>query len=66
MESQFVDLITTALGEAPVLLIVLYYLYKNNKEWREYLAEQNGKLQKVLEKMSDAIDRSHRREDNTK
>jgi len=34
--------------QVPALSIVLFFLYKNNQEWRTYLSERNGKLENAL------------------
>lgn len=52
--------------QAPVLALVLFFIYKNNNEWRVYLKERNGKLEKALEKFSAALDKLHERMDHGK
>lgn len=51
------ELLKQALIQAPILTIVLGYLYFNNREWRDYLRERNGKLEHALDKLSAAIEK---------
>ena len=44
-----------ALKQAPILVIVLVFLYMNNKEWRLYLKERNGHFERALKEGLDQI-----------
>ena len=45
--------IIEAAKQVPALSIVLFFLYKNNQEWRKYLTERNGKLERALKDIAD-------------
>lgn len=59
--------------QLPILAIFVWWVSrsndrwdKNNEQWRVYLSERNGKLERSLEKMTGAIDRFHERLDKTR
>lgn len=37
----------------------IYYTLNNNREWRNYLTERNGKLEKALDRLSDTLSKTH-------
>lgn len=39
--------------------IFAWYAWQNNKEWRMYLTERNGKLEKALDRISHILERTH-------
>lgn len=43
--------------QAGGLGLFVYYTLQNNKDWRAYLTERNSKLEKSLDKLSNALDR---------
>jgi predicted component of type VI protein secretion system len=52
MEISAADLVQTgALG------VFAWYALQNNREWRQYLADRNGKIEKALEKITIVLDK---------
>jgi len=47
----------TEIVQTGALGLFVYYTLTNNREWRNYLAERNSKLEMSLDKLSTAIDR---------
>lgn len=43
--------------QAGGLGLFVYYTLQNNRDWRNYLTERNSKLEKALDKLSNALDR---------
>lgn len=41
--------------QAGGLGLFVYYTLQNNRDWRTYLTERNSKLEKSLDKLSDAL-----------
>lgn len=39
--------------------LFVWYTLRNNQDWRTYLTERNSKLEKALDKLSEAIDRNY-------
>lgn len=40
------------------LATFVWYTLQNNRDWRTYLTERNSKLEKALDKLSEAIERN--------
>ena len=55
------QLLLNALGQAPVLTIMLVFLYLNNREWRKYLIERNSKIENAFKSMTDELKSSNDR-----
>lgn len=55
MPEQFLNLAI----QAPIFGIFVWYAYTNNKEWRKYLSERNGKLEKSLDKIDATMSKIH-------
>ena len=47
--------------QAPILALVLLFLYKNNQNWQSFLKERNQKTEKALAEMSDRAQESRER-----
>lgn len=54
------EFISEIIKQFPILAIFLWYVTqqnkrwdRNNKDWREYLTERNGKLEKALKDIAD-------------
>lgn len=39
------------------LALFVWFVIQNNREWRVYLSERNGKLEKALEKFGEVLDK---------
>ena len=44
-----------ALLQGGGLALFVWFVIQNNREWRLYLSERNGKLEKALEKLGNAL-----------
>jgi hypothetical protein len=43
--------------QAPIVGIFAFYAIQNNREWRRYLSERNGKHERSNEKLVETLDR---------
>ena len=49
--------IISLLIQFPIVGMFVWFVLKNNNEWRTYLTERNSKLEKTLEKHADVLDK---------
>lgn len=55
------ELLSTAINQAPILTIVMAFLYFNNRTWQKYLTDRNSKMEKSLDRMTDEFKKSNDR-----
>lgn len=45
------------LAQAPIVGIFVFFVLKNNEQWRKYLSERNGKLESFIQKNTEVLDK---------
>jgi hypothetical protein len=56
---QFIPL----LAQAPIVGIFAWFVIQNNREWRRYFSERNGKLEKSLDRIAAVLEKHNEKLD---